>query len=273
MQNSVLLKHRTAAWMLFLCLFGIAAALAAYQAIWPEASGKDVQKSKSLVVDASNCSQGYIMAHGGTGMKQLKLRVTQGKYKLTYDLGSAGEYEVFPLQLGDGAYTVELFENVSGKKYSAVGKVTLNVQLDDPYAPFLSPNQYVRYDENTEAVQMSYQLCEGLTDEKEIFETIRAYMRSNYAYDYDKGRQRSERNPAGYRRLLRKQKGHLSGFGGGGGLHAPRTGYSDAAGRGLGRQNIPRMDSVLLNGEEVLYDPTLELNAVESGSYTVERYY
>ena len=91
MQNSVLLKHRTAAWMLFLCLFGIAAALAAYQAIWPEASGKDVQKSKSLVVDASNCSQGYIMAHGGTGMKQLKLRVTQGKYKLTYDLGSAGE--------------------------------------------------------------------------------------------------------------------------------------------------------------------------------------
>ena len=110
MQNSVLLKHRTAAWMLFLCLFGIAAALAAYQAIWPEASGKDVQKSKNLVVDASNCSQGYIMAHGGTGMKQLKLRVTQGKYKLTYDLGSAGEYEVFPLQLGDGAYTVELFE-------------------------------------------------------------------------------------------------------------------------------------------------------------------
>ena len=30
---------------------------------------------------------------------------------------------------------------------------------------------------------------------------------------------------------------------------------------------------LLLNGEEVLYDPTLELNAVESGSYTVERYY
>ena len=149
MQNSVLLKHGTAAWMLFLCLFGIAVALAAYQAIWPEASGKDVQKSKSLVVDASNCSQGYIMAHGGTGMKQLKLRVTQGKYKLTYDLGSAGEYEVFPLQLGDGAYTVELFENVSGKKYSAEGKVTLNVQLDDPYAPFLSPNQYICYDENT----------------------------------------------------------------------------------------------------------------------------
>ena len=31
---------------------------------------------------------------------------------------------------------------------------------------------------------------------------------------------------------------------------------------------------VLINGEEVLYDPTIELNAVESGqTYTVERYY
>lgn len=145
-----------------------------------------MQTSKSLVVDASNASQGYIMAHSGSGMKRLKLRVAQGKYKLTYDLGSEGEYEIFPLQLGDGSYTIELFENVSGKKYSAEGKVTLSVQLDDPYAPFLSPNQYVDYDENTEAVQMSYQLCEGLTDEKEIFEIIREYMRTNYAYDYDK---------------------------------------------------------------------------------------
>ena len=42
-------------------------------------------------------------------------------YKLTYDLNTSGDYEVFPLQLGDGSYTVELFENVSGKKYSAEG--------------------------------------------------------------------------------------------------------------------------------------------------------
>lgn len=60
--------------------------------------------------------------------------MTQGQYKLTYDLNTAGEYEVFPLQLGDGSYTVELFENVSGKKYAAEGKVTVSVKLDDPCA-------------------------------------------------------------------------------------------------------------------------------------------
>ncbi|MFR2495456.1 MAG: hypothetical protein ACLTBF_07095, partial [Christensenellales bacterium] len=99
------------------------AALAAYDAIWPRQSGTNVLTSKSLVVDASNASQGYIMARGDAGNKRLKLRVTQGQYKLTYDLNTSGDYEVFPLQLGDGSYTVELFENVSGKKYSAEGKV------------------------------------------------------------------------------------------------------------------------------------------------------
>lgn len=98
---------------------------------------------------------------GDAGNKRLKLRVTQGKYKLTYDLNTSGNYEVFPLQLGDGSYTVELFENVSGKKYSAEGKVSVNVKLDDPYAPFLGPNQYVNYTPDTEAVQTSYELWRG----------------------------------------------------------------------------------------------------------------
>ena len=161
----------------------VGAALAAYDTIWPRQSGTNVLTSKSLVVDASNASQGYIMARGDAGNKRLKLRVTQGQYKLTYDLNTSGDYEVFPLQLGDGSYTVELFENVSGKKYSAEGKVSVNVKLDDPYAPFLGPNQYVNYTPDTEAVQTSYELCAGMTDPQEIFETVQAYIKANYLYD------------------------------------------------------------------------------------------
>ena len=66
----------------------VGAALAAYDAIWPRQSGTNVLTSKSLVVDASNASQGYIMARGDAGNKRLKLRVTQGRYKLTYDLNT-----------------------------------------------------------------------------------------------------------------------------------------------------------------------------------------
>lgn len=245
-------RRCAAAAALLLCVTG--AALALYDAIWPQQSGTNVLTSKSLVVDASNASQ--------------------GKYKLTYDLGTAGDYEIFPLQLGDGSYTVELFENVSGKKYSAEGKVTVNVKLDDPYAPFLGPNQYVDYTQDTEAVKTSYELCAGKTDPQEIFETIRTYIKTNYAYDYGKA--------------ATVTTGTLPDIDG---CYASKTGIcQDLAALAacmLRVQGIPtrlmvgyigRMyhawNVVVLNGEEVLYDPTLELNAVESGqTYTAERYY
>ena len=47
--------------------------------------------------------------------------------------------------------------------------MTVSVKLDDPYAPFLGPNQYVHYTQDTEAVKTSYALCEGMTDDREIF--------------------------------------------------------------------------------------------------------
>lgn len=174
---------------------------------------------------------------------------------------------------GDGAYTVELFENVSGKKYSAEGKVTLNVQLDDPYAPFLSPNQYVCYDENTEAVQMSYQLCEGLTDEKEIFETIRAYMRSHYAYDYDKAGSVQSGTLPDIDGCYESKKGICQDLAAVAACMLRVQGIPTRLVVGYVGRTYHAWNSVLLNGEEVLYDPTLELNAVESGAYTVERYY
>ena len=267
-------RRGAAAVLLALGLCAAGAALALYDAIWPRQSGTNVLTSKSLTVDASNVSQGYIMAHGSAGSKRLKLRITQGKYKLTYDLGAAGEYEIFPLQLGNGSYTVELFENVSGKKYSAEGKVTVDVKLEDAYAPFLGPNQYVNYTEETAAVKTSYELCAGLTDEQAIFETIRAYIKENYNYDYDKA--------------ATVQSGTLPDIDG---CYETKTGIcQDLAAMAacmLRVQGIPtklmvgyvgRMyhawNVVVLNGEEVLYDPTLELNAVESGqTYTAERYY
>ncbi len=70
-------------------------ALALYDAIWPQQSGTDVLTSKSLVVDAGNAAQGYILARGKANKKRLKLRVTQGQYKLTYDLNTAGNTRSF----------------------------------------------------------------------------------------------------------------------------------------------------------------------------------
>ena len=249
-------------------------ALALYDAIWPQQSGTDVLTSKSLVVDAGNAAQGYILAHGKENKKRLKLRVTQGQYKLTYDLNTAGEYEVFPLQLGDGSYTVELFENVSGKKYAAEGKVTVSVKLDDPYAPFLGPNQYVHYTQDTEAVKTSYALCEGMTDDREIFETIRGYIKANYMYDYVKAATVAGGTLPDIDGCYEKKMGICQDLAALAACMLRVQGVPTKLMVGYAGKMYHAWNSVVIDGEEVLYDPTLELSAIESGqTYTTERYY
>mgnify|MGYP001662049710 FL=1 len=249
-------------------------ALALYDAIWPQQSGTDVLTSKSLVVDAGNAAQGYILARGKENKKRLKLRVTQGQYKLTYDLNTAGEYEVFPLQLGDGSYTVELFENVSGKKYAAEGKVTVSVKLDDPYAPFLVPNQYVHYTQDTEAVKTSYALCEGMTDDREIFETIRGYIKANYMYDYVKAATVAGGTLPDIDGCYEKKMGICQDLAALAACMLRVQGVPTKLMVGYAGKMYHAWNSVVIDGEEVLYDPTLELSAIESGqTYTTERYY
>ena len=249
-------------------------ALALYDAIWPQQSGTDVLTSKSLVVDAGNAAQGYILARGKENKKRLKLRVTQGQYKLTYDLNTAGEDEVFPLQLGDGSYTVELFENVSGKKYAAAGKVTVRVKLDDPYAPFLVPNQYVHYTQDPEAVKTSYALCEGMTDDREIFETIRAYIKANYMYDYVKAATVAGGTLPDIDGCYEKKMGICQDLAALAACMLRVQGVPTRLMVGYAGKMYHAWNSVVIDGEEVLYDPTLELSAIESGqTYTTERYY
>ena len=152
----------------------------------PEATGKTVKKDGKMTVDCSNMSEGYLMVKAKKTSKRLKLQIATSGAKLNYDLNSDGEYEVFPLQFGSGKYQVSLFENVSGKKYSKEGTVKLNVKMPDELSCFLYPNQYVSYDENTACVQEAQKICEGVTNQEEIFDIVRKYVMKNFNYDYIK---------------------------------------------------------------------------------------
>ena len=223
----------------------VGAALAAYDAIWPRQSGTNVLTSKSLVVDASNASQGYIMARGDAGNKRLKLRVTQGQYKLTYDLNTSGDY-----------------------------KVSVNVKLDDPYAPFLGPNQYVNYTPDTEAVQTSYELCAGMTDPQEIFETVQAYIKANYLYDYVKAETVKSGTLPDIDGCYESKMGICQDLAALAACMLRVQGIPTRLMIGYAGKMYHAWNTVIINGEEVLYDPTLELSAIDSGlTYTVERYY
>lgn len=263
--------------LLFMMMLWIAFAAAGFasseDAVWPESPGTTVENDGKLVVDASHADLGYVTARiSGPSDHRMKMRVSFGKAQLTYDLNSDGEYEVFPLQLGSGKYEFSLFENVKGTKYSAEGKINLSVQLADENAAFLCPNQYVNYTRLSEAVAKSDELA-AAQSQTDIYNAVCNFMASEFSYDFV--------------RAASISPGELPDVDG---CFASRTGIcqdlSAVTACMLRVQGIPARLMIgyadkyyhawitaIVDGEEVFFDPTAAINALNAKKYTVERYY
>ena len=195
--------------MVFLCIFGIQAVAegtaagesidasleaaafteapdAASIVLEPEHPGEKQEKCDVAVIDYSNTGEGYVMAcyTAETG-KRLKLRVAGPKTTYTYNL-PVDKWETFPLSDGNGSYQVTIYKNVSGNKYATVMAAKFKVELEDEFAPFLRPNQYVDYSVSSETVDMGVEICKGIEPPLEKVAAVYDYVVSNFSYDYDK---------------------------------------------------------------------------------------
>ena len=241
----------------------------------PKASGKSVKQNGKMVVDCSNISAGYIMVKAKKTSKRLKLQISTADAKLNYDLNSNGEYEVFPLQLGNGKYEVSLFENVTGKKYAKEGSVKLSVKMKDTLSCFTYPNQYVNYDENTACVKQSLAMCNGMKDQAEIYRTVCKYIKDNFVYDFMKSVSVKAGQLPDIDGCWKKKMGICQD------LSAMTCAMLRCQGiparlmiGTVGANTYHAWVVAVVNGKEQFFDPTAELNASSRAStYTTERYY
>ena len=153
----------------------------------PEASGKKVKKNSSAVIDYSNIADGYVMcAWLAKTNSKLKVIVQGPETKYTYDLKNTGDYETFPLSDGNGKYTVGIYKNTSGTKYSKVVTVTFTAKLTDELAPFLRPNQYVNFNAKSKTVAKAAEVCKKCTTNLEKVKAVYEWVISRLTYDTDK---------------------------------------------------------------------------------------
>lgn len=241
----------------------------------PEASGTVVYEGAGVTIDASHTKQGYVMIRCEPSQKRLKARIATSAQTYYYDLPGGEGYSVFPLQMGDGAYTVRVMENVENDLYALRFGVEIEVALADETVPFLYPNQYVWYDADTKTVQKARALATGLTSQTEIADVFYDYVVSHMTYDTQKAKT--------------VQKGYL-----------PSADEALASGTGicfdyaallavmLRAEGIPtRMligtvtpenlyhswNSVFLEGSWVWMDPTLDGTGHKQSDYIAERIY
>ena len=151
----------------------------------PEATGTTVFTCEVATIDVSNASEGYIMAdyYGSCGKVKFQVKGPDG---ITYTYNLHGGYEVFPLTAGDGEYSVGIYENVAGTKYSTTLATKFETVISNSFGPYLYPNQYVNFAPTSLPVAKAVELAFPANIDLEVVEQVYNYIISNFTYDTEK---------------------------------------------------------------------------------------
>ena len=112
-----------------------------------------------------------------------KIMITKGDVKYTYDIKTDGSY---PLQLGNGKYTVAIFDNIEGNRYRRIETEEIELKLEDKNSVFLQSTQIINWDYNMEAIKKAEELTEGIENDEEKVIEIYNFIINNISYDREK---------------------------------------------------------------------------------------
>lgn len=156
------------------------------QVLTPKADGLVTYENEAAILDASHTEDGYIMLTYLGSSPKVKMQIKgPDEVTYTYDIKSGG-YDTFPLSAGDGSYDIGVYENITADKYSTAFYQTIEVQLKNEFTPFLYPNQFVNYSQDTKAVSLASELADGAEDGLQVVTNIYNYVIENIKYDDEK---------------------------------------------------------------------------------------
>lgn len=242
-------------------------------AVYPVASGDTVYKKNGTVVDASNVSDGYIMVKHKESSKRLKVRVSKGEDSWNYDLNGDGNYEVFPLQAGDGKYKVLVMKQAKGTQYAQVSSISFSVKGNDEAEQFLGPNQYVWYTKDSKVVAKSEEICAGIESNLDKVKAVNSYMKTHFAYDFMLAMTVQKGYLPNVDEKLEKGSGICFDISAIIASMLRVQGIPTKLMIGHADQNYHAWNECTVDGQRVQLDATAALSGVKVSKYTTERFY
>lgn len=112
-----------------------------------------------------------------------KVMISKGDLKYTYDLGANNK---FPLQSGDGEYTITILENIAGNRYKVVKKEQVNANISNKNSVYLQSIQNINWNKNMEIIKKAKELTVNASTDQEKVAAIHDYIIKNISYDYTK---------------------------------------------------------------------------------------
>lgn len=150
---------------------------------------KDVLENDSARIDVSNLKEGYFAACYFGSAEKAKLQLTgPDGITYTYDMPMDGSWDFFPFTAGSGAYTLTVYEGMSDSDdlyYTSLAE-ELEVDLRNELLPFLYPNQFVNYDQNTKAVAEAERITDGCDTQADMVKAVFDFATTQIEYDAEK---------------------------------------------------------------------------------------
>lgn len=137
--------------------------------------------SQLIKVNASDST--VVINYDTTDYSLFKVGITKDSNTYYYSLTSSEE--VYPLQMGNGNYSVTLYKNISGNSYKSVASERFNLS-SSVNSVFLTSSQNIKWDTDSMAVKFAENLTETLDTDEEKFNAIYSYVVNNISYDYRK---------------------------------------------------------------------------------------
>ncbi len=150
----------------------------------PQAGGETAYSDAKVTLDITHSSDGYFMIDYTGDNPKPKLQVT-GPEGVTYTFDVHGGLETIPFTQGTGSYQVGVFENISDTKYAQVCAVTVEADISNEYSPYLYPNQYVNFNEDSDVVTLGEELAYTADDDLTVVSNVYNYLIDNVVYDTD----------------------------------------------------------------------------------------
>ena len=218
----------------------------------PTAPGINVETDGIAVIDYSNMQDGYIIAgYNEKSEHELKIIVTPPNGdQYIYALGDMGKEEIIPLTEGDGEYQIKIYQRIDDDHHQRLFETTIIVKLTERFAPFIRPNQFVNYTQESHLVRVASELTKDAENTYEMIDAIYIYVADNFEYDYDLAKSVQNGYLPNLDRVLDRKKGIC-------------IDYAALVTAMLRSQGIPTMLEIGYYGEE--YHAWISVHCEENG--------
>lgn len=162
------------------------------QVLWPSFDQSDVFSDGSLVlVDVTHINDGYVGARLLQDTTGIKFQISKEDKNYNYDLKST-DFTTFPINMGDGSYTLKILQQIEGTKYAICASRTMDVSLTNALNPYLYPNQIVDYTKDSFVYKKSFELVKEDKDDITRIAHLFKYVVDTLDYDDQKAKDVSD---------------------------------------------------------------------------------